>query len=108
MPYTVPYSQVWDYSISQATLETIFMSFAKDQEEETASVPGVSYTDTTNRNIANRNLPSCNNGGHERQRRSVVPSMDVEMGPLGSSRKNCQQGSANGGLADQEEKAGLL
>ncbi|CAM9646725.1 unnamed protein product, partial [Choristocarpus tenellus] len=33
--------QVWDYSISQATLETIFVSFAKDQDEETTHVPGI-------------------------------------------------------------------
>lgn len=84
------------------------MSFAKDQEEETASVPGVSYTDSTNRNIANRNISSRDNVLHERQRRSVVPSMDVEMGWLGDSRQNCSQGSASGGFADEEEKADLL
>lgn len=64
-------TQIWDYSINQATLETIFMSFAKDQEEETANVAGVAYR----------------GGGAESQTHPVRdpaprPAMDVEMGLL--------------------------
>ena len=32
-----------DYSVSQATLEQIFIRFAKDQEEETGAVDGMIY-----------------------------------------------------------------
>jgi len=35
-----PYN-IYDYSISQCTLEQVFIQFAKDQEEETAKVTGV-------------------------------------------------------------------
>lgn len=79
------------------------MSFAKDQEEETASVPGVSYTDTTNRNIANSNVSSRNIGRQERRRLSPAPSMDVEMGWRGDSR-NRLEGSASVGVAEEEEE----
>lgn len=83
---------MWDYSISQATLETIFMSFAKNQEEETASVPGVSYTDTANRNDADRNTNDSNGDTHAgglryRQQHPPAPSMDVEMGRVENQRR---------------------
>ena len=38
---------VTDYSISQATLEQVFISFAKDQEEETGPVTGMSSDSQT-------------------------------------------------------------
>lgn len=72
------------------------MSFAKHQEEETASVPGVSYADTTNRNEVNRDISSREdtnrnysaqaNGRRDGSQRARAPSMDVEMGLLGDRR----------------------
>lgn len=85
------YLQVWDYSISQATLETIFMSFAKNQEEEVTSVPGVQYTDTENNNTTTRDDGPT---GRPCTRRS----MDVEMGRIGGgllSSRQCGAGTAS-------------
>ncbi|CAB1110288.1 unnamed protein product [Ectocarpus sp. CCAP 1310/34] len=95
--------RVWDYSISQATLESIFMSFAKHQEEEVASVPGVQYTDTDAGDVdageQHHGLSAGGNnhsgdgdgdgdgGGGVRQGRSRPPQlMDVEMGRLGGGK----------------------
>lgn len=72
------------------------MSFAKHQEEEVASVPGVQYTDTDAGNVdageqhhglsagGNNHSGDGDSGGGVRQGRSRPPqSMDVEMGRLG-------------------------
>ena len=98
--------QVWDYSISQATLETIFMSFAKNQEEEVASVPGVTYIDTTSLNDANQDMPTPGGTGRSNntqdtrsdarrgtQGRPPAPTMDVEMGWMGESRSRREKSS---------------
>jgi hypothetical protein len=37
-------SDILDYSLSQATLEQIFINFAKEQEEERGHVGGMSYS----------------------------------------------------------------
>jgi len=37
--------QIFDYSVSQCTLEQIFLQFAKDQEEERGSVAGMAFHD---------------------------------------------------------------
>lgn len=82
---------MWDYSISQATLETIFMSFAKDQEEETASVAGVAYSSVHNDHTNNNDqrpqfggiAPTPERGSPSLASASSSP-MDVELGlPLG-------------------------
>lgn len=91
-------SQIWDYSISQATLETIFMSFAKDQEEEVASVPGEAYTSsstTITEDSADENKVGDGGTLFDEGRRSAqgarnprAPSMDVEMAYLGGARRD--------------------
>lgn len=112
-------SQVWDYSISQATLETIFMSFAKNQEEEVASVPGVTYTDTTTRNDANHDTPTPAGTGenssegtrsdarHGAQGPPRAPTMDVEMGWMGESRSRREK-SSNESVEDEGESAAFV
>lgn len=104
-PFFVTLRKVWDYSINQATLETIFMSFAKDQEEETASVPGVSYADTPNRDVANRNIPTQETRFDGRDRRPAA-SMDVEMAWLGNGGN--REGSENDGPGADGEISALL
>lgn len=97
---------MWDYSISQATLETIFMSFAKHQEEEVASVPGVQYSDTGAGNVdageqhlglsAGGNNDSGDGGDGVRQGRSRSPqSMDVEMGRLRGRKGRSREGDSS-------------
>lgn len=112
-------SQVWDYSISQATLETIFMSFAKNQEEEVASIPGVTYTDTTTRNDANHDTPTPAGAGenssegtrsdarHGAQGPPRAPTMDVEMGWMGESRSRRKK-SSNESVEDEGESAAFV
>lgn len=65
------------------------MSFAKNQEEETATVPGVSYDDATNlTNDANRTDDlSTSSGGLDEESHPFAPSMDVEMGALRRGRR---------------------
>ena len=82
--------QVWDYSINQATLETIFMSFAKHQEEETANVPGLNYTGSidldqeADQAIPRRDPRAASRRGD--QHSTPSPAMDVEMGFRGRGR----------------------
>ena len=111
--------QVWDYSISQATLDTIFMSFAKNQEEEVASVPGVTYTDTTSRNDANHDMLTAAGTGQDsgegtpsdarrgEQGPPRAPTMDVEMGWMGESRSRRERPSHES-VEDEGESAAFV
>lgn len=87
------------------------MSFAKNQEEEVASVPGVTYTDTTSRNDDNLHIhtPSATHShygtdGTRSDARGGVqePTMDVEMGWMGDSRGSRREKSSSEYVEDDE------
>eukprot|EP00752_Nemacystus_decipiens_P003898 g3578.t3 len=100
--------QIWDYSISQTELETIFMSFAKNQEEEATSVPGVRYADdeggtasrTNDGGGHGGNSGNGSTGGRGRNGRTPPrspPSMDVEMGSLRGKHSRIGGSSSDAG-----------
>eukprot|EP00903_Cladosiphon_okamuranus_P005738 g5694.t1 len=107
--------QIWDYSISQTELETIFMSFAKNQEEEVTSVPGVRYTDAEG-GAASRNGNGSGDGDHatggdgrgDRAPPRSLRSMDVEMGSLRGMRSHVEGGSSDAAWVEHRENASLV
>lgn len=104
--------QIWDYSISQTELETIFMSFAKNQEEEVTSVPGVRYADDAEGGASSRTGGNDDAaGGRGRNRRAPPRSprtMDVEMGSLRGTHSRVRGGSTDAGWDEQGESATLV
>lgn len=84
------------------------MSFAKNQEEEVTSVPGVRYTDDTNNDEATSGIVRSNGRTHSNVRyggreRSRTPSLDVEMGRMGDARTRGE--SPDEAFAEEEEIA---
>lgn len=85
------------------------MSFAKNQEEEVASVPGVAYTDTTSRNDANRDMSTP--AGTDQSNRdgardnSCATAMGVEMGWMGESRARLEPLSTESDGGEGERSA---
>lgn len=106
-------SQIWDYSISQTELETIFMSFAKNQEEEVTIVPGVRYADAeggaASRNSTGDSDHVTGGGGRSGLAPPRSPrSMDVEMGSLRGTRSRVGGGSSDEAWVDHGESASLV
>jgi len=56
--------QIFDYSVSQCTLEQIFLQFAKDQEEERGSVAGMALHDGSVINNGSSNINAAENVNH--------------------------------------------
>lgn len=94
--------QLWDYSISQATLETIFMSFAKHQEEETANVAGVSY-DQADEPTSRREDDPIAGVRSGSQQSSPSPPMDLEMGWMGNRQDGVAASYTEIELRDRDE-----
>lgn len=50
--------EIFDYSVSQSTLEQIFLQFAKEQEEERGAVAGMTISSSTINNAGSVSGPN--------------------------------------------------
>jgi ABC-type multidrug transport system ATPase subunit len=79
---------IYDYNISQFSLEQVFINFAKDQEEEQGS-------STIKGDINNSSNNSNNNSGNSRSNSHHTGVSNHQMGGSNSSHRHDHQGSSH-------------